>query len=82
VLQGTRKGDHDHVPSCFSLATLDPRADGCPRAVACTDGEDDIPVALVFYSTFEQLLDLPGSGPMDKRDVQKYYESQLQRRMT
>ncbi len=37
-----------------------------------TYGEDDIQVALVIYSTFEQ-LDLPGSGPMDKRDVQKYY---------
>jgi hypothetical protein len=38
-----------------------------------TYGEDEIQVALVFYSTFEQ-LDLPGSGPMDKWDVQKYYE--------
>jgi hypothetical protein len=37
-----------------------------------TYGEDDIQVALVFYSTFQQ-LDLPGSGPMDRQDVQKYY---------
>jgi hypothetical protein len=47
--------------------------DCCPRPVAHTYGEDDIQAALVFYSTFEQ-LDLPGSGPMDKLDVQKYYE--------
>ncbi len=39
-------------------------------------GEDNIQVALVLYSTFEQ-LDLPGSGPMDKLDVQKYYERQF-----
>jgi hypothetical protein len=40
----------------------------CPRPVARTYGEDDIQVALVFYSTFKQ-LGLPGSGPMDKRDM-------------
>jgi hypothetical protein len=34
---------------------------------------DNIQVALVFYSIFEQ-LDLPGSGLMDERDIQKYYE--------
>jgi hypothetical protein len=73
------KGDHDHAPSCFSLATWDPLTDCCPRPylwpVACTNGEDDIRVAaaLVFYSTFEQ-LDLPCSGPMDNLDVQRFYE--------
>jgi hypothetical protein len=76
VLRGKGlKGDHDHAPSCFWLATWDPQTD-CPRPVACTYGEDDIQVALVLYSTFEQ-LDLPGSGPMDKLDVQKYYEHQF-----
>jgi hypothetical protein len=77
VLRG--KGDHDHAPSCFPLATWDPLTDGCPRPVARTYGEDDIQVALVFYSTFEQ-LDLPGSGPMDKQNIQKYYERLLQRK--
>jgi hypothetical protein len=51
--------------------------DCCPRPdawpVACTYGEDNIQVELVFYSTFEQ-LGLPCSGPMDNLDVQKYYE--------
>ena len=71
------KADHDHAPNCFSLATLDPLMDCCPRPcawpVTCTYGEDNIQVALVFYSTFKQ-LDLPSSGPMDKGDVQKYNE--------
>jgi hypothetical protein len=44
-----------------------------PVALTYSASEDDIQVALVFYSTFEQ-LDLPCSGPVDKRDVQMYYE--------
>jgi hypothetical protein len=46
--------------------------DSCSRPVTRPYGEDYIQVALLFYSTFKQ-LDLPGSGQMDKRDVQKYY---------
>jgi hypothetical protein len=47
--------------------------DGQLPKARCTYGEDDIQFALVFYSNFEQ-LDVPCSGPMDKLDVQKYYE--------
>ena len=36
-------------------------------------GEDDIAVQLMFYSTFE-VLDLPGSGPMETCRVVKLYE--------
>ena len=53
--------------TCYSRPT-----DGRQPKAFHTYGEDDIRVALVFYSTFEN-LDLPGSGPMGKLDVPKYY---------
>ena len=59
-------------PQLFFTCHLRPTDGRLPKARRIY-GEDDIQVALVFYSTFEQ-LDLPGSGPMDKRDVQKYYK--------
>ena len=59
-------------PQLFFTCHLRPTDGWLPKA-SSTYGEDDIQVALVFYSTFEQ-QDLPGSGRMDKRDVQDYYE--------
>jgi hypothetical protein len=59
-------------PHLFFTCHLRPTDGRLPKARR-TYGEDDIQVALVFYSIFEQ-LDLPCSGPMDKRDVQKYYK--------
>ena len=38
-----------------------------------TYGQDDIAVQLMFYSTFE-MLDRPGSGPMETLRVVKLYE--------
>ena len=35
--------------------------------------EDGLAVQLMFYSTFE-VLDLPGSGPIETRRVVKLYE--------
>jgi len=59
-------------PQLFFTCHLRPTDGRLPKARR-TYGKDDIQVALVFYSTFEQ-LDLPGSGSMGKHDVQKYYE--------
>jgi hypothetical protein len=63
VLRGKGDHDHDHAPSCFSLVTCHLRlTDGLLPKARRIYGENDIQVALVFYSTFEQ-LDLPCSGP-------------------
>jgi hypothetical protein len=59
------------APSCFHL--LETNGLTVARARR-TYGEDNILVALVFYSTFEQ-LDLPSSGSMEGLDVHKYYDS-------
>jgi hypothetical protein len=59
-------------PQLFFTCHLRPTDRLLPKA-RHTYGEDNIQVALVFYNTFEQ-LDLPGSGPMDWLDVQKYYK--------
>jgi hypothetical protein len=60
------------LPQLFFTCHLRPKDRRLPKA-SRTYGEDKIQVALVFYSTFGQ-LDLPGSGPVDRRDVQKYYK--------
>ena len=57
----------------FFCCHLLPRGALLPRRANYTYGPDDIPVQLVFYSTFEPMV-LPGGGPMEAMGVQKLYE--------
>jgi len=59
-------------PQLYFTCHLRPANGRQPKA-RHTYGKDDIPVELVFFSTFEELA-LSGSDPMKSRGVAKYYE--------
>ena len=59
-------------PQLYFTCHLRPANGRQPKA-SRTYGEDDIPVELVFFSTFEELA-LSGSDPMKSHGVAKYYE--------